>query len=53
MRQAVLGSRGNMIQADVIIPVYKPSEKLIRLLERLKAQTHPAGRIILINTEQK
>ncbi len=44
----------NMItQADVIIPVYKPSEKLIRLLERLKAQTYPPGRIILINTEQK
>lgn len=42
-----------VIQADVIIPVYKPSEKLIRLLEGLKSQTLPAGRIILINTEQK
>ncbi|MDE6202231.1 MAG: glycosyltransferase, partial [Lachnospiraceae bacterium] len=42
-----------MTQADVIIPVYKPSEKLIFLLEGLKRQTHPASRIILINTEQK
>lgn len=40
-------------EADVIIPVYKPTEKLIRLLDQLKHQSCPVGRIILINTEQK
>lgn len=37
---------------DVIIPVYKPTEKLILLLEALSNQTKPAEHIILYNTEQ-
>ena len=37
--------------ADVIIPVYKPDGKLIRLLEMLGLQTVRARRIRLINTE--
>ncbi|MBR5422287.1 MAG: glycosyltransferase [Lachnospiraceae bacterium] len=37
---------------DVIIPVYRPDEKLVRLLERLHRQTCPVHRIILINTER-
>lgn len=41
------------MQADVIIPVYKPSEKLLWLLEMLKKQTYPVHQVILINTEKK
>ncbi len=35
---------------DVIIPVYKPDKKLERLLEMLAGQSHPVGRVILMNT---
>lgn len=42
-----------MSKIDVIIPVYKPDRKLFTLLDRLKEQTMPADRILLINTEQK
>lgn len=38
---------------DVIIPTYKPDEKLLRLLEMLLKQTKLPARIILENTEQK
>lgn len=41
-----------MDRTDVIIPVYKPTKKLFALLDRLKEQTMPVNRIILINTEQ-
>ena len=47
--------RGNgekMSKIDVIIPVYKPTEKLFKLLDKLKEQTVAVNRIILINTEQ-
>lgn len=42
-----------MRQADVIIPVYRPTEKLIQLMEKLREQTVQPERIILINTEQR
>ena len=35
---------------DVIIPVYKPDEKLDRLIERLQKQTKKPNRIILMST---
>lgn len=38
---------------DVIIPLYKPGKELFSLLEKLKRQTVAAGRIILMNTEEK
>ncbi|MCR5249004.1 MAG: glycosyltransferase [Lachnospiraceae bacterium] len=38
---------------DVIIPVYRPDEKLKKLIKRLEAQSHPVHEIILINTEKK
>ena len=41
-----------MKQVDVIIPVYRPTKKLFLLLDRLKGQSLPPERIILINTEQ-
>lgn len=37
---------------DVVIPVYKPGEQLLELLDRLLKQTVPINRIILINTEK-
>lgn len=40
-------------QIDVIITVYKPDEKLGRLLSGLCHQSIPVARLILINTEQK
>ncbi|MDE6892141.1 MAG: glycosyltransferase [Lachnospiraceae bacterium] len=42
-----------MAETDVIIPVYKPNSKLTDLLDRLKTQTCPVRRIILINTEKQ
>ena len=35
---------------DIIIPVYRPDLRLKKLIERLKRQTHPVNRIIIINT---
>ncbi|HCD44788.1 MAG TPA: glycosyl transferase family 2 [Lachnoclostridium sp.] len=37
---------------DVIIPVYKPDEKLKLLLRRLGKQSYPIRRIIIMNTER-
>lgn len=42
-----------MFEADVIIPVYKPTEKFLTLLELLEEQSIPVQNIILINTEKK
>lgn len=42
-----------MFEVDVIIPVYQPGEKFIRLLEQLKQQSAQIKNIILINTEKK
>ena len=42
-----------MFEVDVIIPVYKPAEKFIRLLEQLRKQTIQIHKIILINTEKQ
>ena len=39
--------------ADVIIPVYKPDDKLIRCLEMLGQQTYPVSHIFIINTGRK
>ena len=35
---------------DVIIPVYKPGDRLKKIISRLRNQTYPVNRIILINT---
>lgn len=42
-----------METVDVIIPVYKPEQGFLTLMERLQTQTVPVNRIILMNTEQK
>ena len=39
-----------MKKVDVIIPVYKPDEKLKKIIKRLHLQTYPVNRIILVNT---
>lgn len=41
------------IKADIIIPVYKPTEKFLQLLDMLEGQKGQIGSIILINTERK
>lgn len=41
------------MEVDIIIPLYKPGKELFTLLDRLKAQTFPINRIILMNTEEK
>lgn len=41
-----------MRRVDVIIPSYKPDEKLRKLLERLLVQRYPVENIIIINTDQ-
>ncbi len=38
---------------DVIIPTYKPDERLLEIIKKLRAQTVVPNRIVLINTEQK
>lgn len=40
------------MKVDVIIPVYQPSEKFFRLLDKLKEQTVKINKIIVVNTEQ-
>ncbi len=40
-----------MYSVDVIIPSYKPDQKLRKLLELLLRQSHPIQNIIIINTE--
>lgn len=42
-----------MKTVDVIIPTYKPTDKLKKLMQMLQKQTRPVHRIILINTEEK
>ena len=37
---------------DLIIPVYKPQSEFVKLLERIKRQTVPVHKIILMNTEK-
>ncbi len=37
---------------DVIIPVYRPDEKLMRLLEGLRTQTRLPQKVLLINTDE-
>lgn len=38
------------MEVDVIIPVYKPGKELFSLLDSLKRQSLPPGKIILMNT---
>ncbi|MCD7863975.1 MAG: glycosyltransferase [Lachnospiraceae bacterium] len=38
---------------DVIIPTYQPGDELIEILNRLRKQTYPPHRIILMNTEER
>ena len=38
---------------DVIIPTYKPDERLLTIVKRLRDQSVVPNRIVLINTEQK
>lgn len=42
-----------MHKVDVIIPVYRPTQRFLQLLAMLDKQTVKADKIILINTEQK
>lgn len=42
-----------MQTVDVIIPVYRPGQELLSLLEQLQSQTLQPDRIILYNTEEK
>lgn len=37
---------------DVVIPTYKPGERLLQILEKLKTQTLPVRGIHLVNTEK-
>ena len=41
-----------MEKADIIIPVYKPAERFLVLLDRLARQPERIGKIIIINTER-
>ncbi|MDE6714696.1 MAG: glycosyltransferase family 2 protein, partial [Lachnospiraceae bacterium] len=42
-----------MKTVDVIIPTYKPTGKLKKIISMLERQTYPVDHIILINTEEK
>lgn len=41
------------LKVDVIIPVYKPGRELFALLDQLRCQTVPLGKVILMNTEKE
>lgn len=38
---------------DIIIPTYKPDERLLEMIKKLRAQTVKPTRIVLVNTEEK
>lgn len=38
---------------DIILPTYKPTKELFRLIELLETQTYPVHKIIIMNTEEK
>lgn len=38
---------------DVVIPTYKPDDRLLQIIDKLTHQTKSVRRIILVNTEQK
>lgn len=42
-----------MKKVDVIIPVYRPTEKFLQLLDRLEEQSHTIENIIIVNTGQE
>ncbi len=42
-----------MERIDIIIPVYKPDNTFLTLIERLERQNIAVGQIIVMNTEQK
>ncbi len=43
----------NRLTVDVIIPAYRPDEKLTQLVSMLQQQTYPIAHIMIINTEEK
>ena len=43
----------NNMKIDIIIPVYKPDQSFLQLIDRLETQTVSINRIILMNTEEK
>lgn len=42
-----------MLKYDVIIPVYRPGEKLNKLIDALLSQSLQPGKIIMVNTERE
>ena len=40
------------MKVDVIIPVYRPGERFLKMLRRLSVQTRPVNRFIIMNTEK-
>lgn len=40
------------MKVDVIIPVYRPGERFLKMLKRLSLQTRPVNRFIIMNTEK-
>ncbi len=39
-------------EVDLLVPVYRPDRKFSRLLQMIRRQTYPVGRIIVVNTEK-
>lgn len=52
-KQEVCADTENSKKIDVIITVYKPDEKLQRLLQGIRQQTLQPQRLILMNTEER
>lgn len=46
------GSMNKPYTVDVIIPAYRPDEKLTKLVAMLQQQTYPIDHILIINTEE-
>lgn len=49
----MMGDIEDIMLIDVIIPTYKPDEKLLQIIKMLKSQTVAPSRVVLMNTEQK
>ncbi len=42
-----------MKTVDIIIPTYRPDKGFIELVQKLKKQTYPIHKIVVVNTEEK
>ena len=51
-KRRMADGEASMPRIDIVIPVYRPREKFLKLMRMLSKQTYPIGKVILMNTEK-